>query len=83
MSKHHRPPSARDNRANQLNPIHPAYHRSRGLSPSEAADAAAHPKTVLDNRANQLNPNNAAFEKSRGVNGQPGSSSNASSAKAE
>ena len=28
--------SARDNRANQLNPTHPAYHQSRGNGPDEA-----------------------------------------------
>lgn len=28
--------TARDNRANQLNPTHPAYHRSRGAAPQEA-----------------------------------------------
>lgn len=32
--------SARDNRANQLNPIHPAYHRSRGASSTEAQHMA-------------------------------------------
>lgn len=36
--KHDR--SARDNRANQLNLQHPAYHRSRGQSPTSAQRAA-------------------------------------------
>jgi hypothetical protein len=31
---------SRDNRANQLNPSHPAYHRSRAISPSDAERAA-------------------------------------------
>jgi hypothetical protein len=35
------PKDARDNRANQLNPTHPAYHRSRGASPEKAEDAAS------------------------------------------
>ena len=30
-----------DNRANQLNPRHPAYHLSRGASPEEAQRLAA------------------------------------------
>jgi len=30
-----------DNRANQLNPTHPAYHLSRGASPEEAEQLAA------------------------------------------
>ncbi len=29
-----------DNRANQLNPTHSAYHRSRGASPEEAQQLA-------------------------------------------
>ncbi len=32
--------SARDNRANQLNPSHPAYHQSRGV-PSDQAQRIA------------------------------------------
>lgn len=35
------PKEARDHRANQLNPQHPAYHTARGASPSEAAELAA------------------------------------------
>lgn len=81
MSGNHPSKAARDNRANQLNPTHPVYHRSRGLPPSEAARAAT--KAMLDNRANQLNPNNGAQVQPRGVDGQPGPSSNLSSAKAE
>jgi hypothetical protein len=30
-----------DNRANQLNPSHPAYHLSRGASPEEAQELAS------------------------------------------
>lgn len=33
--------SALDNRANQLNPIHPAFHSSRGASPGQAQTQAA------------------------------------------
>lgn len=65
MSKTDPSKAAQDNRANQLNPTHPAYHRSRGASESEAEDQAAHSKPVLDNRANQLNPNNEAHQTSR------------------
>ncbi len=57
---------AQDNRANQLNPTHPAYHRSRGISVNEAQGAAAQSKAVLDNRANQLNPNHAEHAGSSG-----------------
>lgn len=32
---------ALDNHANQLNRMHPAYHRSRGASPEEAERLAA------------------------------------------
>lgn len=52
MSKTDPSKAAQDNRANQLNPTHPAYHRSRGASEGEAADQAAHSKPALDNRAN-------------------------------
>lgn len=40
MWKHAVPKGSRDNRANQLNPTHPAYHQSRGASPQEAERAA-------------------------------------------
>lgn len=58
---------ARDNRANQLNPNHPAYHSSRGHAPGEAQRLAGHDKSALDNHANQLNPNNAEYGGSSGV----------------
>ena len=64
--------SARDNRANQLNPGHPAYHQSRGASPNEAQRVAEHSKSALDNRANQLNPNSAT---DRPLPGEPEGSS--------
>ncbi len=83
MSGHHPSKAARDNHANQLNPSHPVYHQSRGLPLSEAARAVTQVKATLDNRANQLNPNNGAHVQSRAVDGQPGPSSNLSSAKAE
>lgn len=57
--------SAQDNRANQLNPDHPAYHRSRGTAPDEARYLAAHSPLALDNLANQLNPNNPAYKAAR------------------
>jgi len=40
MAKDSLPKAARDNRANQLNPIHSAYYLSRGASPEEAERAA-------------------------------------------
>lgn len=72
MSKNNPSKAAQDNRANQLNPTHPAYHQSRGASESEAVDQAAHSKPVLDNRANQLNPNNEAHRTSRDKGGTKG-----------
>lgn len=41
MSQNEPTQLARDNRANQLNPHHAAYHRARGRTPREAAAAAA------------------------------------------
>lgn len=73
MAKSHSK-AARDNRANQLNPTHPAYHRSRGGSPEDAARSAGTSKPVLDNRSNQLNPNNAAHQAARGNRSTSGSS---------
>ncbi len=34
------PKHVRDNRANQLNPQHPAYHQARGSSPKSAQNNA-------------------------------------------
>lgn len=42
------PQHARDNRANQLNPQRPTYHRARGASPRQAEDAAR----IVRNNAN-------------------------------
>ncbi len=56
--------SAVDNRANQLNPTHPVYYRSRGASPIEALQLAGHSKPVLDNRSQQLDPCNVRFRAS-------------------
>ena len=56
---------ARDNRANQLNPEHPAYYRSRGATSREAEFLAVHYKTALDNRAKQLDPTNDINDASR------------------
>ena len=72
MSKTDPSKAAQDNRANQLNPTHPAYHRSRGVSESEAVEQAGQSKPVLDNRANQLNPNNEAHQTSRDKGGTKG-----------
>jgi hypothetical protein len=65
MSERNLPKTERDRRANQLNPTHPSYYRSRGASPDEAKFRAEQAKSLLDNRSNQLNPNNAAYEASR------------------
>lgn len=54
--------AARDNRANQLNPTHPAYHRSRGHDAPTSSQLASHDKSVLDNHSNQLNPNNPLYK---------------------
>ena len=83
MAKKSFPKAARDNRANQLNPAHPAYYRSRGVPADKAESLATHAQPALDNHANQLNPNSDAFKQSRGVSERSGSSSNASSAKSE
>lgn len=61
MGKSDRSKSAQDNRANQLNPTHPAYHRSRGTSQEAAPKQASSSKEVRDNRSKQLNPNNPEY----------------------
>jgi len=71
MSRHSTSKAARDNRANQLNPNHPTYHRSRGASEAAAVDAAAHTKAAQDNRSVQLNPNSDTYWGSRGQDGRP------------
>lgn len=83
MSKS-RSKSARDNRANQLNPNHPAYHRSRGAAPSKAArDARSHPP-ARDNRSRQLNPQDAAHTTPQGDSSESSpASSDTSSARSE
>lgn len=43
--------SARDNRANQLNPTHLAYHRSRGARPDDARRMAELSTLALNTRA--------------------------------
>ena len=58
--------SARDNRANQLNPNNDAYRSSRGMD-SPSRDFEDDEKAARDNRANQLNPNNEAYRSSRGL----------------
>lgn len=54
--------AALDNRANQLNPQHPAYHRARGLSGGQAVKAAQHEPTKIGKSADQLNPNSRLCE---------------------
>lgn len=75
--------SARDNRANQLNPNHPAFSQSRGLRTDGRQRADGPRKAALDNRANQLNPNNSAYAASRSASKASPTSSNLSSAKTE
>ncbi len=55
MSKHSK--IARDNRANQLNPTHPAFHQSRAVSADQAQAMA---ELARDNCTNELKPNNTA-----------------------
>jgi len=50
-----------DNRSNQLNPQHQAYHRARGRTEGAALKAAQHEPSRIKNRAIQLNPNNGLF----------------------
>lgn len=83
MAKSSLSKAAQDNRANQLNPAHPAYHRSRGVPAEEAESLAAHAQPALDNHANQLNPNNDAYRQSWGMSTRSVRSSNVSSAKPE
>lgn len=64
--------SALDNRANQLNPKHRAYHQARGSDLQQARELARSSKPSLDGRANQLNPDSA-------VHGTPRDSSRLSS----
>jgi hypothetical protein len=61
-----------DNRANQLNPEHPAYYRSRGVPPTKATERAAHARSALDNRSRQLNPSDERYRQSRGESGNGG-----------
>lgn len=58
--------AARDNRANQLNPTHSAYYRSRGASPAAANHSALTSPPVNDNRSRQLNPKDVLHRMSRG-----------------
>lgn len=81
MAKKSHSKGARDNRANQLDSAHLAYHRSRGVPTEQAESLATHAQPALD--PNQLNPNSDAFGLSRGMNRRSGSSSNVSSAKSE
>jgi hypothetical protein len=52
MSRKSPPQAAQDNRANQLNPVHPAFHRARGGSMSSAEAAAALARAAAEKRAN-------------------------------
>ena len=45
--------SSRDNRANQLNPTHPAYYRSRGVSAEDAHVKAEQSQSILNNHGNR------------------------------
>lgn len=75
--------SARDNRANQLNPIHPAYHQSRGSGPDEAQRMAELNNPTRDNRPDQLNSEDAVHAASPGESKASSTSSNPSPAKPE
>ncbi len=56
MAKHAIPEPARDNRANQLNPEHPAYYRSRGLPEPTAAELAASHRPLTGTDASHGTP---------------------------
>ncbi len=83
MAKKSLSKGALNNRANQLNPNHPAFHRSRGATTREAESVPTHTHPAVDNRANQINPNNDASRLSRGSSSDSGPSSNKSSAQSE
>jgi hypothetical protein len=83
MAKKSLSKGARDNRANQINPKHPVYHRARGMTARQAEVQTAHPKPAVDNHANQLNRNDGTYPSSAGLSRPSGSSSNASSATSE
>lgn len=71
MSHRSLPRHVLDNRANQLNPEHPAYYQSRGISPDQASALAQGAQAHLDNHANQLNPTADAFRQSREQDARP------------
>ncbi|GAB3647327.1 hypothetical protein GCM10028813_09580 [Ramlibacter alkalitolerans] len=52
--------SARDNRANQLNPLHPAYYLSRGKSPAEAQRRARESTFAVTSQVPQVVPDVSA-----------------------
>jgi hypothetical protein len=68
MSKQSLPKAARDNRANQLNPNHPAYHQSRGASPSQATDAV---KTAVGDQASPVEPSSGEAPEATDTSGRP------------
>lgn len=73
----------RDNRANQLNPTHPAYYQSRGVTADEAQQMAETSRATQNNRSNQLNPNNAAHAAPRDESQTSSTSAQPSKAKSE
>jgi hypothetical protein len=56
-----------DDRANELNPAHPAFYLAQGACPDEAQRKARQRKLALDNLGNQLNPEHPLFYLSRGL----------------
>ena len=58
--------AAINNRTNQLNPSHVAYHMSRGASRAEAARLVRLSQPFNDNRSRQLNPEDEVYASSRG-----------------
>ena len=83
MAKRPLSKGAREIRTDQLNPAHPAYHRSRGVAAEKVESLSTHAQPALENYANQSNPSGDALEQSRGMSSRPDSSSNASSANSE
>ena len=75
--------AASDNRANQLNPNHPAYYRSRGVSVEKAESSVAQTGPSRGDRGGQSKPGGDAGPRSLSSGESPSSSSKSSSGKTE
>lgn len=68
MSKHTLPKAARDNRANQLNRVHPSFYRSRGI-PEAVADKHAERARADQRPAEPPSTDSAAESGNQGTEG--------------